>query len=140
MAENSPDTVLIRMWTDMSEIVRPTRDGIHGREYISTSVDIGRKPSFLALNDEQQHDELPRLMMLPMPLIIDMIPERYSLPALEAVIAATAVRTDLVAIIDSRSWPVAGLDNEKHLSRICFLFLVIGAAASARYPRQDKAR
>ncbi|MDD5672807.1 MAG: hypothetical protein PHC61_01470, partial [Chitinivibrionales bacterium] len=22
------------MWTDMSEIVRPTRDGIHGREYI----------------------------------------------------------------------------------------------------------
>ena len=32
------------MWTDMSEIVRPTRDGIHGREYISTAVDIGRKP------------------------------------------------------------------------------------------------
>jgi ferredoxin len=31
------------MWTDMSEIVRPTRDGIHGREYISTAVDIGRK-------------------------------------------------------------------------------------------------
>ena len=23
------------IWTDMSEIVRPTRDGIHGREYIS---------------------------------------------------------------------------------------------------------
>lgn len=35
------------MWTDMSEIVRPTRDGIHGREYISTSVDIGRKPDFV---------------------------------------------------------------------------------------------
>ena len=30
------------MWTDMSEIVRPTRDGIHGREYISTVVDLGR--------------------------------------------------------------------------------------------------
>ncbi len=29
------------MWTDMSEIVRPTRDGIHGREYISTSVELG---------------------------------------------------------------------------------------------------
>ncbi|MFQ5614893.1 MAG: hypothetical protein ACE5GO_00260 [Anaerolineales bacterium] len=25
------------MWTDMSEIVRPARDGIHGREFISTS-------------------------------------------------------------------------------------------------------
>lgn len=30
------------MWTDMSEIVRPTRDGIHGRERISTAVSIGR--------------------------------------------------------------------------------------------------
>ena len=36
------------MWTDMSEIVRPTRDGIHGREYISTLVDIGRKLPFLS--------------------------------------------------------------------------------------------
>ena len=26
------------MWTDMSEIVRPTRDGIHGREYIRARV------------------------------------------------------------------------------------------------------
>ncbi|MDR3625138.1 MAG: hypothetical protein P4L16_08405 [Chlamydiales bacterium] len=26
------------MWTDLSEIVRPTRDGIHGREFISTEV------------------------------------------------------------------------------------------------------
>ena len=25
-----------QIWTDMSEIVRPTRDGIHGREYINT--------------------------------------------------------------------------------------------------------
>ena len=38
------------MWTDMSEIVRPTRDGIHGREFISTLVDIGSKPSFLTFD------------------------------------------------------------------------------------------
>jgi ferredoxin len=38
------------MWTDMSEIVRPTRDGIHGREYISTAVDIGRKPAYLTFD------------------------------------------------------------------------------------------
>ena len=31
------------MWTDMSEIVRPTRDGIHGREFISTSIDLGKQ-------------------------------------------------------------------------------------------------
>lgn len=30
------------IWTDMSEIVRPTRDGIHGREHISTTVALGR--------------------------------------------------------------------------------------------------
>lgn len=34
------------IWLDMSEIVRPTRDGKMGREYISTSVDIGRRPMF----------------------------------------------------------------------------------------------
>jgi hypothetical protein len=31
------------IWLDMSEIVRPTRDGIHGRETISTAVDLGRR-------------------------------------------------------------------------------------------------
>jgi Conserved region in glutamate synthase len=35
------------IWTDMSEIVRPTRDGVFGREYISTSVDIGSRPFVL---------------------------------------------------------------------------------------------
>ncbi len=39
------------MWTDMSEIVRPTRDGIHGREYINTSVDIGSKLKQLAFDN-----------------------------------------------------------------------------------------
>ena len=39
-------------WTDMSEIVRPTRDGIHGREYISTSIDLGRKPMFLVFDEQ----------------------------------------------------------------------------------------
>ncbi|MBN1903889.1 MAG: hypothetical protein JW927_02220 [Deltaproteobacteria bacterium] len=40
------------MWTDMSEIVRPTRDGIHGREYISTGVDIGSTPKNLVFDKE----------------------------------------------------------------------------------------
>jgi glutamate synthase domain-containing protein 2 len=35
------------IWTDMSEIVRPTRDGIHGREHISTTVHLGRTVSDL---------------------------------------------------------------------------------------------
>ena len=42
------------MWTDMSEIVRPTRDGIHGREYISTSVELGRKLNHLTFDEKGQ--------------------------------------------------------------------------------------
>ena len=110
------------MWTDMSEIVRPTRDGIHGREYISTAVDIGTKPSYLSLEGGTIRTDLPQLMTIPMPLIIDMVPEQYRQPSLEAVIAATAVRTDLVAVIDSRKWPVAGIDAQQHLDNLAFYF------------------
>jgi ferredoxin len=35
------------MWTDMSEIVRPTRDGIHGREYINTGIELSRRNNCL---------------------------------------------------------------------------------------------
>jgi ferredoxin len=60
------------MWTDMSEIVRPTRDGIHGREYISTSVELGRKLNHLTFDENGQllskiHDTVD----LPIPIIFD---------------------------------------------------------------------
>ena len=55
----------------MSEIVRPTRDGIHGREYISTSVDIGRKLPHLAFADGQLTVTPPPLMETPLPVIFD---------------------------------------------------------------------
>ena len=54
------------IWTDMSEIVRPTRDGIHGREYISTSVDIGSKPMRLSFtSDGKMVGETSALIDLP---------------------------------------------------------------------------
>ena len=60
------------MWTDMSEIVRPTRDGIHGREYISTSVDIGRKPGHLEFaGDSTLSTTMPPLIELPIPVVLD---------------------------------------------------------------------
>jgi ferredoxin len=108
------------MWTDMSEIVRPTRDGIHGREYISTSVDIGRKPSFLSFENGSQAKALPSLVSLPMPLIIDMMPAQYSLPDLGSVIRETAMRTGLIAIMDSGRWPFGGLDDQKYLPHVAF--------------------
>jgi ferredoxin len=59
------------LWTDMSEIVRPTRDGIHGREYISTSIDLGRKPMFLVFGGQGELVfEPPPLLELPLPVVL----------------------------------------------------------------------
>ena len=63
------------MWTDMSEIVRPTRDGIHGREYISTAIDLGRKPSVLKFDKEGTLiSEAPRIINIPIPMIFNVLP------------------------------------------------------------------
>ena len=59
------------MWTDMSEIVRPTRDGIHGREYISTAIDLGRTPAFLKFSKSGEIDgDEPLVMSIPLPIIM----------------------------------------------------------------------
>jgi len=63
------------MWTDMSEIVRPTRDGIHGREYISTSVSLGRKLSSLTFDDNGNPIlDAPKNIELPIPMIFGELP------------------------------------------------------------------
>jgi hypothetical protein len=62
------------MWTDMSEIVRPTRDGIHGREFISTSVDIGQKPPFLTFDERGATTGGVRTFSLPIPFFFDVPP------------------------------------------------------------------
>ena len=57
------------MWTDMSEIVRPTRDGIHGREYINTCIELSRRPAQLAFHPDGSlaSEKLP---ILEIPLLI----------------------------------------------------------------------
>lgn len=63
------------MWTDMSEIVRPTRDGIHGREYINTSVSLGRKlTAFSFHNDGSPILDAPRNIEIPIPIMFGQIP------------------------------------------------------------------
>jgi ferredoxin len=60
------------MWTDMSEIVRPTRDGIHGREYISTSVDLGRRLNHLVFDaDGRLVSKVPDAVDLPIPILFE---------------------------------------------------------------------
>jgi ferredoxin len=63
------------MWTDMSEIVRPTRDGIHGREYISTTVDLGRKVMALEFDASGKITApIPPLVEIPLPILFDLLP------------------------------------------------------------------
>jgi ferredoxin len=58
------------MWTDMSEIVRPTRDGIHGREYINTCIELSRRPDQLAFDDDGSLavEALP-ILEIPLPIM-----------------------------------------------------------------------
>jgi len=59
------------LWTDMSEIVRPTRDGIHGREYISTAVDLGKTPRCLSFSESGElKEECPQVIDIPLPIIL----------------------------------------------------------------------
>ena len=55
----------------MSEIVRPTRDGIHGREYISTAIDLGRTPEFLRFTESGElNGDKPVVMSIPLPILM----------------------------------------------------------------------
>lgn len=84
------------MWTDMSEIVRPTRDGIHGREFISTAVDLGERPGWLHFGrDGQPAGETPRSVTLPVPFLFDRPARSLHTPRLlgSLVEAAAAVQT-----------------------------------------------
>ena len=64
------------MWTDMSEIVRPTRDGIHGREYINTCVELSRRATRLTFKaDMSMAGTVPPIFEIPLPLLFQPSPE-----------------------------------------------------------------
>ena len=61
------------MWTDMSEIVRPTRDGIHGREYINTCIEISRRKTPLVFDEELELAvDVPPILEVPIPLLFQL--------------------------------------------------------------------
>jgi glutamate synthase domain-containing protein 2 len=96
------------MWLDMSEIVRPTRDGIHGREYISTTVTLGGAPEMLEFDDAQRLVTiLPETLTLPLPIIFGPMP--IPLPdrgALRAIVRA-AEQLGTLAILPTDALDVA---------------------------------
>ena len=88
------------MWTDMSEIVRPTRDGIHGREYISTDVDIGYRPNFLKFDASGLPvGPTPRVISIPLPMFFDAPPASISSKLFSRVTSTAAEAVQSLAII-----------------------------------------
>jgi len=86
------------IWLDMSEIVRPTRDGIHGREFISTTVDIGEKPALLVFAGGEPVGATPRLVSVQLPFVLD-TPRESSSPRLVRVLAEAARRLETLAVV-----------------------------------------
>jgi ferredoxin len=103
------------MWTDMSEIVRPTRDGIHGREYISTSVELGRKLNHLTFDENGKllskiHDTID----IPIPIIFDFPQENLSPNVKVAIVRAAAeLNTCIVLSADDIT-----ADTKKYIKNI----------------------
>jgi hypothetical protein len=103
------------MWTDMSEIVRPTRDGIHGREYINTSVDLGRKLNHLVFGAEGQLlSKVPDTVDISLPILFDTPADKLSSSVKLAMIKAAAELNTFVIM------PVADItaEFEKHSDNI----------------------
>jgi hypothetical protein len=92
------------MWLDMSEIVRPTRDGIHGREFISTSVDIGEKAAVVRIaEDGSALGPTPRLLALQLPFLFDTAPS-----AVQTIVAEAARELETLAVVPVESSPAGG--------------------------------
>lgn len=88
------------MWTDMSEIVRPTRDGIHGREFISTAVDLGPRPRALIFDEHGLVDhEGPQIITIQVPTLIDPLPRSIEDRALYRVIVRAAESLQTLAVV-----------------------------------------
>lgn len=103
------------LWTDMSEIVRPTRDGIHGREFISTAIELGERPSFLQFDKDGVEGKKPHMVSLPVPLLID-LPAKAALhnPTVCAAISRAAQELESFAIFPAKTL-ISSQFQGKHL-------------------------
>lgn len=118
------------MWTDMSEIVRPTRDGIHGREFISTVVDIGVKANYLLFDETGQPvGRTPHMFTTPLPFFYDLPPQAAASSLLHQILiqAAESLKTLVVLPLDAilysnlRSPAIVPLFSPADLGRVGLL-------------------
>jgi glutamate synthase domain-containing protein 2 len=88
------------IWLDMSEIVRPTRDGIHGRETISTQVDLGGGLDRLVFDASTRLlSQLPPVLSLPIPILLNPLPLPLPGRAALLALASAAARLESLALI-----------------------------------------
>jgi glutamate synthase domain-containing protein 2 len=93
------------MWLDMSEIVRPTRDGIHGREYISTAIDLGRKAPMLRFDPSGRLAlQPPPLLEIPLPILFNPLPLPTPGRGARLAIAKAAARLGTFAFVEPEDW------------------------------------
>jgi len=93
------------MWTDMSEIVRPTRDGIHGREFISTAIDLGRRAERLIFDDAGHLvGDPPLARVLPIPILFARLPGAEARPLVTEALLAAARTLQTLVELEPRDW------------------------------------
>ena len=93
------------IWFDFSEIVRPTRDGIHGREFISTSVDLGRRLQFLKFDENAELVSIvPKTVEIPIPIILDPPLGCRTSRNLQSAVAKAAAELKTFAIVNAREY------------------------------------
>jgi len=93
------------IWFDFSEIVRPTRDGIHGREYISTSVDLGRKLSHLEFDESGRLlSDSPKTIEIPIPMILDAPLNSTTRRSIQLALAKAAARLNTFSIVNAKEY------------------------------------
>lgn len=80
------------IWTDMSEIVRPTRDGIYGREYISTKVDLGIFPENIKKGG-------PKFISIDVPVIFNCPPQSNRQIEVLMALARTALEINTLYVL-----------------------------------------
>jgi len=96
------------IWLDMSEIVRPTRDGIHGREYISTAVVLGRRPWALAFDAAGKlASALPPQIEVPIPVLFDPLPMPLPDKGAQTAIVRAAHQLGTFALVRAGDWTEA---------------------------------
>lgn len=104
------------MWTDMSEIVRPTRDGIHGREYISTAIDLGRKSDRLDFDRSSGSAAgIPPLVDIPIPMVFNVLPFGNLSRNVVLSMAEAAKRTGTMSFVAQADYDASLQPYKQHL-------------------------